>query len=150
MASGRTSRRGFTLVEVLVTLAILALVAGLTAPSLVRGVETARFNAAVREVAAALRGTRVAAMSRQEEALFTIDVEMHELSAAGESRHLDVPAGTEITLLTADIERQSDSSGAIRFFPDGSATGGTVALAFRTRHATVEVDWLTGHVELGP
>ena len=36
----------------------------------------------------------------------------------------------------------------IRFFPDGSATGGRVRLARDNRQYVVVVDWLTGSVSL--
>jgi general secretion pathway protein H len=36
--------------------------------------------------------------------------------------------------------------GEIRFFPDGSSTGGEITLAGGNAHRYVQVDWLTGRV----
>jgi general secretion pathway protein H len=37
---------------------------------------------------------------------------------------------------------------AIRFFPDGSSSGGTISLSGANRDYFIGVDWLTGRVEL--
>ncbi len=46
--------------------------------------------------------------------------------------------------------RRSSTSkrGAIRFYPDGSSTGGRITVASGERKFLVDVDWLTGRVSI--
>jgi general secretion pathway protein H len=54
----------------------------------------------------------------------------------------------DITLFTAQSELTDAKTGAIRFYPDGSSTGGRVMLAREDRKFLVEVDWMTGQVKI--
>jgi general secretion pathway protein H len=49
---------------------------------------------------------------------------------------------------TAAHEAADDRVGSIRFFPDGSSTGGRISLSSGKSIHTVVVDWLTGHVRI--
>ncbi len=60
------------------------------------------------------------------------------------------PKGSEVTLTTAQTELFGTGGGAIRFFPDGTSTGGGVEIARDGRRFLVTVDWLTGRVEIAP
>ena len=59
-----------------------------------------------------------------------------------------MPTGSHITLYTAQEEQLSGTIGAIRFFPDGSSTGGGVALSLGAERYDILVDWLTGGVSV--
>ena len=73
-----------------------------------------------------------------------VDVERKQIVLGKQSRRL--PQGIHLKLLTAKRERSGVSRGAIRFFPDGSSTGGRVTLAHDNLSYLVDVDWLTGRV----
>jgi general secretion pathway protein H len=141
---------GFSLVEVLVALTILALVAAAASTALSAAVERERFRGAAREIAAALRSARHSALAKQTEATFTLDVEdkAYNVNAAAD-RKLGTPRDAVLTLITASAERRAETKGTIRFFADGSSTGGSVTIALRDRSERVAVDWLTGRVQLG-
>ena len=57
-------------------------------------------------------------------------------------------ARLELKLYTAQSEIVDDRRGAIRFYPDGSSTGGRVTVAAGERRLLVDVDWLTGRVSI--
>jgi general secretion pathway protein H len=59
-----------------------------------------------------------------------------------------VPTGSRISLYTAQEEQLNGTTGAIRFFPDGSSTGGGVGLSSATERYDILVDWLTGGVSI--
>ena len=65
---------------------------------------------------------------------------------AGANRRL--PANLSIKLLTVSGESRGASVGDIRFNPDGSSTGGRIALADGKQRVAVGVDWLTGRVSV--
>lgn len=140
--------RGYTLMEVLVVLAIIGLVLAtipLMAGDRRPGTET---RAAAIEVASALRQTRSRAVAQFSSEVFVLDTEGHsyQIGAAGPRKTL--PESLSLSLYTARSELQDENTGRIRFFPDGSATGGRVTLARDNRQYVVAVDWLTGSVSL--
>ena len=59
-----------------------------------------------------------------------------------------LPAALEVELFTAHTEQISDDAGNIRFFPDGSSTGGEIVLGDGRSKFHVQVDWLTGRVSI--
>lgn len=134
---------GFTLLEMLVVIAILGLVTGLAVPLLDRPFDSIRLQTAASELLGALRATRSAAILRGAETVLTIDVDRRTFgSPAIPFRTL--PAEMTAKLTFASIERPARSQGGFRFFPDGSSTGGDVTLSLRGRAARICVDWLTG------
>jgi general secretion pathway protein H len=143
---------GITLIEVLVALTIAAMLTAAAVPAVTRALDRARTNNNTRELVAALKTARLEARASGAEALFILDVATRVYSVAqGRDRALAVPDVTTLSLLTAESERLTQTAGAIRFFADGSSTGGTITLSLRGREQRVEIDWLTGHVRaVGP
>ncbi|HTZ77567.1 MAG TPA: GspH/FimT family pseudopilin [Stellaceae bacterium] len=141
--------RGFTLIELVVVLAILALATALVTPLLSGGRDRAEFNATVREVAAALRETRNLAMTRDRSEVLLVDVAHGVLRWGARPVDHRVPGSIRLALLTTTGERTGETSGDIRFFPDGSSTGGHVTLMQGERRSDVFVDWLSGRISIG-
>jgi general secretion pathway protein H len=140
---------GLTLVEVVVALTIAALLTAVAVPAVGSALERVRANGGMRDLVVALKTTRHEARASGAEALFTLDVGARVYRiAGGRERALNAPDGATVTLLTAESERLTEAAGAIRFFPDGSSTGGTITVTHRGREQRVEVDWLTGHVRV--
>ena len=54
----------------------------------------------------------------------------------------------ELQLYTVEKELTSDKVAAIRFYPDGSSTGGRVTIGKDDRKFEIDVDWLTGRVRI--
>ena len=63
------------------------------------------------------------------------------------TRPVKVEGSIGISLVTASSELEGQQ-GAIRFFPDGTSTGGRVRLSEDTRTKEIVVQWLTGHVKI--
>jgi general secretion pathway protein H len=104
---------------------------------------------AAARLADGLRATREEAILQQQERVFAVDVNKRAFaSSAAESVPLD-PA-LDISLLTAKSELIGESTGGIRFFPDGSSTGGRIELRLLGDRAAVNVRWSTGAVTLEP
>ena len=99
------------------------------------------------ELASGLRLARSEAIASNRQVRFDLDVTGHVYRVgAGTERRL--PANLSIELLTIIGENREASVGDIRFNPDGSSTGGRIALADGKRRVAVGVDWLTGRVSV--
>ena len=142
--SRATLSSGVTLLELLVVLAILAGVAALASPVLSGSLAGQRVNAAARDIEGALRQARARAISTQQETLLIIDVTSHTYTVNGKPKSLALPEGATLVLNIARSETLREHRGSIRFFPDGSSTGGSVTVKRDALRRTVQVDWLTG------
>lgn len=105
----------------------------------------ADLKAAARTLASGLRQAQTTAMSTRRDALLTLDVEAREFVTSGDfPRRL--PDNIDLKLYAAQSEVTSERRGSIRFYPDGSSTGGRITVASGERKYLVDVDWLTGRV----
>jgi len=138
---------GFTLIEMLVVLAILVLVAGVAMPLLSGGSDGLRLQIAASELAAAFRATRSAAILRNAETTMLIDVDRRTFRSNVVAPRVFAP-GIDAKLTFAAGIGATPSDGGFRFFSDGSSTGGDVLLSLHGQQTKLCVDWLTGQVRL--
>jgi general secretion pathway protein H len=137
-----TGNRGFTLLELLVVLAIMVLLAGAWPFAAPRLFPTQQLRNEAQRLIAALRSTRTTArISGVSQSV--------ELLAAGEgyqtsSEPHQLPAGVIARMRNQEASRPS----GVMFFPDGSSTGGVIDLKLPSRTVSVEVGKITGRAEL--
>ena len=138
---------GFTLIEVIVTLAILGLALILVVGYKPPWSSGLGLKGTAAEIASGLRLARSEAIASNRPVVFDLDVTGHLYRVgAGAKRHL--PDNLSIELLTIIGENRGARAGDIRFNPDGSSTGGRISLADGKQHVAVGVDWLTGRVSV--
>ena len=139
--------RGFTLLEMLVVLAIL----GLVAASIVNRGPPAQGGANARAgagaLAATLREGRSRAIVENRAVGVSIDVVNRRF---GLDTTLDrvLPASVRLTVITGRGDVLPRGIGRIVFNPDGSSNGGRVDLDAASRRLSVGVDWLSGQVSI--
>lgn len=138
---------GFTLFELIVVLVIMGIFAVAAAPMVVGGLARIEARTAARDMATALRRARGEAIAENIDVALSVDTAERVYSLDGGKPHR-LPVSLEVGLLTAETERINMQSGRIRFFADGSSTGGTVTLADAGNTYRVQVDWLTGRVRV--
>jgi general secretion pathway protein H len=143
----RRKVEGFTLVEIMVVMFIIALVLGMVATSMSRSISGAEARAASRKLVASLRYTRARAIIDKQERVFQVDTENRSYQAPGR-KLVTLPEGVEVSITTARSEFTSESISGIRFFPDGGSTGGHIELLVNKREYRVNVAWLTGESKL--
>jgi general secretion pathway protein H len=141
--------RGFTLIELLAVLFIGALVYALLLGVPMRGTSIADLKSSARSLASGLRQAQTTAMATRRDATLTLDLESREFAVTGAEGTRSLPRDLEVKLFTAQTEAVSERKGAIRFYPDGSSTGGRITVAAGERKYEVDVDWLTGRVSIG-
>jgi general secretion pathway protein H len=137
---------GFTLIELLVVLAIAAFIAALTVPRLTGVTERVAIRSAARELEAALRGARSIAMARGRPEALIIDTARGSFRQGSSIGH--VPNGVHLTVTTTTGDRLNAQTGRIRFFPDGTSTGGGIDVWAGNDRSQVLVDWLSGRVSI--
>jgi general secretion pathway protein H len=140
--------RGFTLVEVIVVLAIGALIYAMVLGVPFAKASAADLKAAARSLASGLRQAQSIAMATRRDALLTVDMETREFISTGEQQVHSIPKTIDLKLYTAQSEVTSPQRGSIRFYPDGSSTGGRITVSTGERKYLVDVDWLTGRVAI--
>lgn len=148
MRQARAGQRGFTLLELLVALVIGVLLVALVPPLLSGMSGAAELRGAARQLAAGLRLARNQAVTGQREAALTLDLTQHRFAVTGDAREIALPSGVALHLYTAQSELLDQATGNIRFFPDGSSTGGAITVSGPKLAYRVNVDWLTGGVAI--
>jgi general secretion pathway protein H len=142
----RRGETAFTLIELIVVLAITGAVLALVVPNIGWGSGNSTLAAAAREVAAALRLTRDKAITQNRPAVFV--ARAGAFGREGDERVWQVPKGVILVFKDSGREGPPRSSGAIRFYPDGSSTGGAFALTNGAMRYTVLVAWINGNVSI--
>jgi len=139
--------QGFTLIELTVVLIIMVLGFAVIGIKLSSGNESSQLKAAARDVVSAMRFARGQALSLHQEAIIAIDLSDNSYTVTGREQVYTIPEDVEVTVDTAQ-EELSDGVANVRFFADGSSTGGRVTLELGKYKWQIDVNWLTGQVEL--
>ena len=142
-----STERGFSLLEMLLVVALIAAIGVLTATALTGGMTGIQLRSAAKEVAAQLRFTRAQAIATGQPQRFTIDPVAHAWTAPKE-RGGEIPEQLGIVFTGARETQPARGVGAIVFFADGASTGGRVQLNAKNAAWNVDVKWLTGEVTL--
>jgi general secretion pathway protein H len=140
---------GFTLLEVILVLVIGAAIYAIVLGGPLGKANAADLRAAARTLASGLRQAQTTAMATRRDATLTVDVEAREFVTTNDPQVRKLPDGLDMKVFTAQSEVSSERRAAIRFYPDGSSTGGRISVASGERKYLVDVDWLTGRVSIG-
>jgi general secretion pathway protein H len=135
-----TGNRGFTLLELLVVLAIMVLLAGAWPFAAPRLFPKQQLRNEAQKLIAALRSARM--IARLSGAPQTI-----ELLQGGNGYQTSSEPHQLSTGIIARVHNDAVSQG-VMFFPDGSSTGGVIDLQLPTRTVSIEVGKVTGRAEL--
>jgi general secretion pathway protein H len=144
----RRTASGFTLLELAVVLAIIAVAAALVLPAVGGGTETLRLRSEAGRVAALLRQARLHAVSQHRPTRVTLDrVRNHLALVAGDPDHplreLAMPPGFRFSVESGGEALTFSSRGVTREAHWVIETSGGRALSIR-------VDALTGRVSIAP
>jgi general secretion pathway protein H len=149
MRAWATRQAGFTILEILVVLVIAGIAYTLILGTPFGRASAGDLKAAARTLASGLRTAQSTAMVTRRDALLTVDLESREFTVAGDANVHKLSEKIDLKLFTAQSEVASERRGSIRFYPDGSSTGGRITVSSGERQYLVDVDWLTGRVSIG-
>lgn len=141
----RRNARGVSLLEMILVLALIAIMGGLAAMVVTGGVEGMRLRSHSKELAAQLRFARAQAVNSGQPKLFVIDPVAHRWQGPND-RHGRLPDSLGIHFTGARQAQARAGEGGILFFPDGGSTGGRIELSAGQAVMRIDVAWLTGQV----
>ena len=141
---------GFTLLEVVCVVAIIAMLAAVILPALPRGTTQARLEAYAIEAATLLKQDRYAAIRRHARVATEISAPTRMIRSGVTGRALRLPDDIAVEALLAKRCDQRAAGRTIDFFPSGRSCGGTIELTRLGKGFQIRVNWLTGGIELVP
>ena len=136
--SVRHPAAGFTLLELMVVLAILGLVLAIVPASLMNATGAHALKADVRTLISGLHYARTRAIASNAPVVLSIDPQTARLSIDGTQQIGVLSSTTSLGALNQPI--------AVQFYPDGGSSGGEVLLSSEQGEYRVTVHWLTGAV----
>ena len=140
--------KGFTLLELIVVLFIVVLGFSAVGINLSSGNNSTELKAAARDIVSALRYARGQALMSHQQTTVSLDLNKKAYSVSGRDKVHIIPKTINVNVVTAQSELTGEGLGNIRFFPDGSSTGGRISLERANSTWQIDINWLTGQIEL--
>ncbi len=150
MRTRSSSAAGFSLLELLVVLLVLAIASAFAVPAMRGGWESREIRQGTRRLASVMRGLRERAVRRGEEVDLVINEDGQTITWAGDTEAMRLPDGAWITGVHGGWPDQ-DGSVRVIFYPNGGATGVAFIVAGRDDDGlrfTIQVDALLGTVAI--
>jgi general secretion pathway protein H len=144
----RDHQRGFTLLEMVCVIAIIAMLATVLLPFMPRHTSRARLQAYALQAATLLKADHNAAIRRQADVATLVDAPSRAIRSGATSEVLRIPDDVRFDALLPQSCRQRAALSTISFFADGMSCGGTIALARLDMAYEIRVNWLTGRIEI--
>jgi len=139
--------RGFTLLELLIVLVIVALAMAMVATNFTAASTQSVLQSEARKTLALLRFTRHDAMTRNTVYFVDASRENDQLRLTPGDRIIAMPEGIRVTIEPETRTQRTRDLGIV-FYPDGSSNGGRLLLSSTVGERLIAVNWLTGEVSL--
>lgn len=139
---------GFTLLELMVVLAIVGLVSVLVYPRGGGAVGQASFRAAALGLNAQVRTTRMAAIRGNTEHTLTIDAATKRYWSSVDPTVRGLAPVMVVDATGRGLEHSVPALSTIRFHPNGSVGDIDILLKGRSTAARLSIDWMTGGVRI--
>lgn len=145
-----SSAQGFTLLEMIIVLVISVLGFAVVGSNIRSGNETTRLQGVARDLASALRFAQSQSLMTRQPTSVTVDLRDNSYIINSNSRRkvFRFDEQIEVSLTVAEEEFKEDEYGSIKFFGDGSSTGGRVTLTWGPQLKRIDVNWITGQVTI--
>jgi general secretion pathway protein H len=146
----RARSAGFTLIEIVCALAILALVAALILPAFPTRTSRARIEAYALETASLLIADRAAAMRRGVPVLTQLNGKARTIASGADATVVSIPKDVGFDAVLAETCAGRHPGRAIVFLANGMSCGGAIFIGRDNQAFEIRVNWLTGAVDVAP
>ncbi len=140
--------QGFTLIELTVVLLIMVLGFSAIGTNISSGNQSSQLKALSRDLASALRYARGQALISHQEINVAINLAENTYKVSNRDKVYHFSDEIEVTLVIAQDEFKNDEIGQLRFYPDGSSSGGRITMEWGNLVNVIDVNWLSGKVEI--
>lgn len=137
---------GFTILEVLVTLALLAITSAGLGIALQSAAQRSTLDQGLSTLRQMTALARAEAINSGNATVLTIDLVQNALSIGALPRRMEMPAGISLRVVTAK-EVGLGPQAAIAFFPDGSSSGAEFWLSKGPLSAKAALGWQNGRFQ---
>lgn len=144
----KSNDAGFTLIELLVVLAIMGFLT-LTSVVYATVMPSVRLRTAGSELVGELKELRGAAIEANLVTSLNGGEGGWRFVRPKREEPLVLPSGIALIYKAPSVIKGESYTGGLRFFPDGSATGGYLELSNGEDRLRLTIDWLTGRLEIG-
>ena len=142
------SEDGFSLAEMLVVLGIIGLLFSIALPSY-RAMTRSTPAVIARQVLQMAQLTRLAALKGGTPKALMMDAEAKIIRSDAGDDEAVVPAAVSFSATFGRDAKATSRQGSITFFPDGTATGGTISFeAAGSPDVVLTINWVTGVASL--
>ncbi|HEY6025237.1 MAG TPA: prepilin-type N-terminal cleavage/methylation domain-containing protein [Pseudolabrys sp.] len=147
---GSASQDGFTLLEIVCVVAIVALLAAILLPKIPAGTSRPRLEAYAIETASLLAADRRAAIRRNVRISTDVDALARLVRSGATGRVVHVPGDVVFEAVLPKRCNSRPAFSTIGFLPSGMSCGGSITLTRSGASYEIRVNWLTGGVEIVP
>jgi general secretion pathway protein H len=144
----RTSQAGFTLLEMVCVLALIAMMAAVLLPFVPRHTTRSRLQAYALQTAALLKEDRNAAIRRGIGVATLVDAGSRQIRSGASTDMIRIPDDVRFDALLPRTCDRREALSTISFFASGMSCGGAITLTRLDAGFEVRVNWLTGRIEI--
>ena len=149
-ARGAAAEDGFTMLEMVCVIAIVAMLAAVLLPNLSHETSRPRLEAYAVETAALLKSDRTAAIRQRAAVATQVDAQARRLRSGASGRMLEIPDDVSVTAMLPVLCNERPARSTITFFATGMSCGGVIVLSRLGAGYEIRVNWLTGGIEIAP
>ncbi len=142
------ANQGFTLIEIIIVLVISVLGFSVISSNINSGNYGTKLQLVSRDIASALRYAQSQALLNQQSVAVDINLKDNSYSLSNQQKQYSFNQAISVSLVIAEEEYSAEQIASIRFFPDGSSTGGRIKLEWGNQFRQIDVNWITGQVTI--
>ncbi len=139
-------QKGFTLIELAVVLLIMVLGMSAVGISISSGNQSSQMKATIRDLGSALRYARGQALISGKEVSVDVNLANNSYRVSNRKKTYHFSNEIDVTLEIAQDEFKEGEIAQIRFYADGSSSGGRITLEWEALIYHIDVNWLSGQV----